>query len=400
MKMKAAPRQPGYTKHEEYAHVVERNKEIYLSSAWLKSHWSWDKFKAFFKSLVNGGNYFVCGLPYQLAVKENLLMKDQVIDEMSEDDFSIIAWSIEMETYFYGGTEGAFYHFADFEGCQTLQMPTYPPEMYKVVKDSKFKEPKKKEGTIRFVSVDAAVASSSDIKNNDASVYSIFELVQTTTGFTRNIIYMESLVGGHTETQAIKIKQLFNDFNCDYIVLDTAGIGIGIYDMLCVENYDEERKLSYPPYKSMNNEEHAERCEDPDAEERIYSIHGNSAFNSDIALKLKDALLRGKIRTLIDENKGRQHLEELKGYHALSVEDKVKLNAPYVQIRTMINECTNLVNVGDDVLVKLKEQGRARKDRFSSVAYGNYFCTVLEKELGVDEDDDNSDMDTWTRMWG
>lgn len=93
-KFKASPRQPPYLNNEKYKNLVERNKEIYLSSAWLCNHWSWAKFKAFFAKMVKGGNYFVCGLPYQLAIKEGLLMRDQVLDEMSEDDFDPLDWSI------------------------------------------------------------------------------------------------------------------------------------------------------------------------------------------------------------------------------------------------------------------------------------------------------------------
>ena len=31
-----APRQPGYLSNPQYKHLLERNKEIYMSSAWLK----------------------------------------------------------------------------------------------------------------------------------------------------------------------------------------------------------------------------------------------------------------------------------------------------------------------------------------------------------------------------
>ena len=35
--------------------------------------------------------YFVCSLPYQMAIKEKLLMRKQVEEEMSEDDFDEIS---------------------------------------------------------------------------------------------------------------------------------------------------------------------------------------------------------------------------------------------------------------------------------------------------------------------
>src|SRR5690606_10383534 len=108
-KFLTAPRQPKYLDKPEYAHLQERNKEVYLSSCWYKIHWSWNRLLTYFKSMTEGKNYFVCGLPYQLAIKEGLLMKEQVLDEMSEDDFDETAWSMEKECLFFGESEKAFF---------------------------------------------------------------------------------------------------------------------------------------------------------------------------------------------------------------------------------------------------------------------------------------------------
>lgn len=87
-KFLTAPRQPEYLNKPEYAHLKERNKEFYLSSAWYMHHWSWGKLKAFYKNMIDPTKkYFICGLPYQLAIKEGLLDEEQVLDEMSEEDF-------------------------------------------------------------------------------------------------------------------------------------------------------------------------------------------------------------------------------------------------------------------------------------------------------------------------
>ena len=59
-KFMSAPRQPKYLQKKQYSHLKERNKEIYLSSCWFKFHWSWDKTKAFFNSMVDGKEYFIC----------------------------------------------------------------------------------------------------------------------------------------------------------------------------------------------------------------------------------------------------------------------------------------------------------------------------------------------------
>ena len=108
-KFNTAPRQPRYLQKPEYAHLIERNKEFYLSSAWMKSHWSWQKAKAYTKALLDDAKkYFICGLPYQLSIKEGLLSAEQVADEMTEDDFNEIGWGMEMECLWFGSSELLF----------------------------------------------------------------------------------------------------------------------------------------------------------------------------------------------------------------------------------------------------------------------------------------------------
>lgn len=85
----AASRQPGYLDKEEYKgkqEYLERNKEIFLTSAYYKFNWSYERYRVFVKAMMNGKKYFVCGFPYQIAIKENLTNKEQLMDELAEDD--------------------------------------------------------------------------------------------------------------------------------------------------------------------------------------------------------------------------------------------------------------------------------------------------------------------------
>ena len=96
-KFLTSPRMPGYLHKKEYRHLKERNKEFYLSSAFFKSHWSYEKARDFAKKMLDDTKrYFTCGLPYQLSISEGLLDADQVADEMSEAGFSETKWSINV----------------------------------------------------------------------------------------------------------------------------------------------------------------------------------------------------------------------------------------------------------------------------------------------------------------
>lgn len=388
-KFLTAPRQPKYLEKPEYVHLQERNKEVYLSSCWYQFHWSWGKLKSFFKSMSETKQYFVCGLPYQLAIKEGLLMKEQVEDEMSEADFDAVGFSMEMECLFYGESEKAFFKYEELEKNRKVHKPVYPKEFYSLLKEQNFKYEPKKDGEIRLLTCDIAGMQG---KENDASAYGMLRLIPTSRGYEKHLSYMESMVGGHTVTQAIRIRQLFDDLDCDYLVLDTQNFGLGIYDQLAIPLYDQERKIEYEPWTCINDERMAERCTYPNAPKKIYSIKGNAAFNSECAVLLKDALRRGSIKFLVNQNEGREYLSKYKSYNSLSVENQVKLESVYVQTTSLVNEMINLTGERtDNGAVRLKEQSGKRKDRYSCTSYGNYIATELERQLMKKEEYDETD---------
>ena len=388
-KFLTAPRSPKYLEKEEYAHLKERNKEVYLSSCWYKSHWSYNRFLAYYNSMMKSSKYFVCGLPYQLAIKEGLLDEEQVKDEMSEEDFDSVGYSMEMEALWFGESEKAFFKFEDLEKNRKLASPLFPPDYYDLLKDASFKYDTKKSGEIRLVSCDIAGMAG---KENDASVYTIIRLMPTTKGYDRHISYMESMVGGHTVTQAIRIRQLYEDFDCDYVVLDTQNFGLGIFDQLTQPLFDKERSKEYDPISCINDDSMAERCTYSNADKVIYSIKGSAKLNSEIAIMFRDGFKRGKIRLPINEIEGREHMKKYKGFENLPEETKAKLISSYAQFTLLVNEMINLeAEYNDNGQVKLKEPNGRRKDRYSSTSYGNYVATLLERKLNNEDNYDEDD---------
>lgn len=376
-KFLTAPRSPKYLNKPEYAHLLERNKEIYLTSAWFKFHWSWTRVLTYFKAMTDGKKYFVCGLPYQLSIAENLLMKEQVLDEMSEDDFDPIGWEIEMGALFYGENENAFFKFEDLQRNRNIVAPIFPKTFYGLIKDGKFKYKPKGLGEIRILSCDIAGMAGND---NDASAYSLISLIPNTRGFERRLVYMESMTGGHTTTQAVRIRQLFDDFDCDYLVLDTQSMGLGIFDQLVQSLFDKERNVEYDAWDCINDPNMSARCMVQNAPKVIYSVKGNQQFNSDCAVALRDNLRRGKFKILVDDREGREYLLGLKDFAKLPIEEQVKFEAPYKQTSALVNEMINLEYEVKNNLIRVHEVKKRRKDRYSSVSYGNFFAGELERE--------------------
>jgi hypothetical protein len=301
---------------------------------------------------------------------------------------------MEMQGLFYGESEKAFYKFADIEKNRVLNKAIYPKSFYEILKnkDKNFKYEEKQKDEIRLVSCDISGMSSAK-NNNDASVFSIIRLIPSKDGKTydKYIVYMESMEGGHSQTQAIQIRRLYEEFDCDFIVIDTAGVGLSVYDSLVTNLYDKERNVAYPAFSCINDSEMAKRCMEEDAPKVIYSIKASAQINNDMHVYVLDGLKRGKIRLLVDENESKEVLMKYKGYDKLPVEEQVKFMHPYVQISLLVQEMVGLEKQEtSNNLIKLKEPSTRRKDRYSSVGYGVYVAKLLEKDLSVDNtyDDD------------
>lgn len=381
----SSPRFPRYLGKPEYQDpkYIERNKEFYLSSAWLKSHWSWEKVKAYCAALVDDTkDYFLCGLPYQLPIKEGLLDANQVADEMSEANFNAMSWDIEMGCIFWGESEDAFFKYEDLIAARRIETPFYPWRTRTLVGDKLAKLPDKVAGEVRVVCADVAVISSKKHKN-DATILYLMQLLPRSDGqYIRNILYSEVYEGGHTETQALAIRRLYADMNCDYIVIDRGGAGIGIVDNLMKDMIDEETGETYSAFTCMNDEEIASRYKgsSPNPPKVIYAVVGSPKFNSECAFSLRDCIKRGKTRLLMTEQAFEEKMRSSRLYNELSPEQKMDLRMPFVQTTLIITELVLLeyTTIGSEV--RIKEQGTNRKDRYSALAYGNQFANELERK--------------------
>lgn len=222
-KFLTSPRQPLYLRNPKYKHLAERNIEIYMSSAWMKSHWSFDKAKSFTVNFLRDDvRYFICGLPYQVSIKEGLLLRDAVEEEMSEEDFNPTTFSIEMEALFYGDTDGNFFTFDEISVRRQLKDAIYPP----ILSNNRFtcRIPDLIENERRIMSVDVALMASKKKRNNDASSIIINSAIpNNNNSYISNIIYMDNYEGLTTDELALIIRRLYDWYKCTDLVVDTAG---------------------------------------------------------------------------------------------------------------------------------------------------------------------------------
>ena len=376
-------RRPKYKDNPIYANIEEPEQSIYLSSCWFKSHWSWQQVKDYCANMVKERSYFVCGIPYQLAIKENLLSRKKVEDEMSESTFNEISFMMEMGCLFFGESENAFFKYEDLIRARRITTPLYVNDIYSITSDKIIKYYHKAKGQIRLMCIDIAVMSSKRNKN-DATAIFILELNPTDNGqYIRNVIYLETFEGGHGKNQALAIRKIFEDLECDYIVIDTNGVGMTVYDNLVDDIIDDTTNKVYPALQCCNDKEMSERYKGKDMFPRkvIYSIKANAKFNSACAFNLRDSLSRGKMRLLEPEEEFERRMNNNKYYKELTPEQKLNIKMPYIQTKLLIMELVNLEYITQGNEVKIKEQSDKRKDRYSALSYGNQIANDLELKL-------------------
>lgn len=379
-KFLTSPRQPKYLQKPEYAHMQERNKEIYMSSAYFKSSWAYRKAQSYTLNFFDDTKkYFICGLPYQVSVREGLLSRSQLEDEMSEADYNELVQQMEMECLWFGDTDGSLFKFDELTARRRLRK-AFPPLSFC---NDKITIPKLTTTGKRILSIDVALMQSTKKKKNDASAIFINDLIQVNdTAYQSNFVYGETFEGLKTDELGMIVMKYFYEYQCTDLVLDTNGIGLGVYDFITKDQVCQENGKRYQAMTCINDKDMAERCKVRDANKVVWSIKANANFNNEICVLLRNGIQNGKINFLISEQDADSSLKETyKGYFKMSPTEQAKLKMSYVQTTFAVYELIKLDHEVKNGNIKVKEVEGMRKDRYSSIAYSYWCACQLELKL-------------------
>ena len=219
---------------------------------------------------------------------------------------------------------------------------------------------------------------------NDATSIFINQMLPTPSGrYISNIVYTENNEGLRTEVQALVIRKLFAEFDCDYLVIDRTGLGIGVLDALMGDIYDQATGDTYGALSCYNDEEIAKRCTVPNAPKMIWAVKGAPEFNSTCALGLREALKQGQVKVLISEYDADEYLNSIKGYSSLQPPEALLFKLPYIHTTLLVNELINLEYETKNNVIRVKEKSGMRKDRYSSLSYNIFVAKAIEREVAL-----------------
>lgn len=370
-------RQPPYLKKEQYSHLTEENIELYISSAWYTSHWMWKSMQSARDLMLKGRDVKIFSLDYLTSLHHGLLSKKRIQKERESSDFDEVGFLMEYENLMYGQNANALFALEDITKNRKLKNPFYPINNLDYSNLKNKRKDKLRDGELRIIGVDVALMGGNA---NDNTIITCLRLIPNGDKYLRKVAYIESIEGKHSEDQAIRIKQIFEDFQASYVALDTHGNGMSIYDDLAKVQYDEQRDVEYEAWCAYNDDEMRARAKSPNPLPVVFSIKAGARLNHEIATSLRVNLQSSNIELPISEIEARDLMSDKKYYQNASVDERVKYDQPFVQSTLLVNE---LVNLEHDIVggyVKIKEKSGKRKDRYSSLGFANYLAKTLESE--------------------
>lgn len=391
-------RSVGFRSLPEYANIPELEEEpvnIYITSSWFDNgHWMWEIADTAFNQMLKNKSQIFLAFDLSVVIEHGFKTKKQL--KLEKKKIDELSWRIEYLNERVKENTSAFFNYQELSRQQRLVRPFYPRKTIDVLtgKKNPFAIPRQN-GEIRIVACDMAFVEGD---KNDNSIFSCMRLLPESTthtladksieisnGYHRQVPYLESIQGGDTDKQAIRIRQLFTDFEADYLVLDVRNAGLSIADRLAKVLYDEEREIEYAPITCMNDEGIANRVRTPNAQSCMFAIAASQKLNSDIAISLKTALQDNKIDLLIPYNKAlEEQLPRIEEYNkAIELDDQLFYEKPYLETQEFIAETNGLLCERKEQtgVIVVSEKGANRKDRYTSISYANYFADLLEQDL-------------------
>ena len=383
-----------FRKKEMYANLIEEPTTVYISSSGTTSEWIWDTCKEAIASKFKDDSGCLLAMDVSIPLKHGLKTKRTILQD--KHTFDPITFRIEYLNEMLRENQHAFFSYASLLKIQTQKRAFYPRkhEDVRMHKKNLYDIPKQPD-EIRILSCDIAFV---DKKDNDNSVFSCIRLIPETSqienaassasmqkGYRRIVSYLEAEKGKDIDLQAIRIKQLFEDFGADYCVLDLRNGGILVQDRLAKVLYDVERDKEYPAWQCFNDEETANRVKVSGALPVMFGVTASAKLNSDMALVMRDVLISSRLEILIPHNVAVDDLlSQIPDYcGARDADTMLFYERPYLETQALISEMIALeYEVGTQTNVfKIFETGKNTKDRYSSVAMGNYFASLLEQDL-------------------
>lgn len=405
------PRQAEYLQLSEYENdpdLIEECKEIYLTSAWFKSSWIWRAFKKCVSNCYNDRlatwNFFAGDI--FVAMHHGLKTK---VDYMKGKQGGELEFRIEDLNEMIGEADGAYYTLEMFQRNQILKKAFHPPTNEEFDAHIDKKNRKKQDNEYRILSVDLAFSEDAVGKKeeSDRCALAVLSVICRKDGrVERRLEYIESLSGGDEEIVKQRIRELYWDLDCQYVLIDLNGGGSLYYNSLS-SKWEHPTRKDWNPYGFTICEElgmqvlsegvlneFRQRTVDPEAIPCIIAMKASAELNSNMWKSLWKALNNGTLLLLEDELQITKEFDESDNAFKFTSDERTRYLLPYVQTSALINEGINLsATWKDNGMLSLSQPRTGHKDRMSALQYANWIADKIENNHAISQNQEVFNID-------
>lgn len=342
-------------------------QQIVMTSAGVKSHFSYDKLIDMFEnSIINPNDSFVMGTDYRVPILYGLLDKNFVNKIKSSPSFNEESFGREYLSIFTGGSEESWFNYDKISKYRKIKNP----ERHAINRrDSK---------EFYLLSIDVG-------RLHDQTVVTVFKVNIIKDRFYCSIVNI--IVLGKTaqskqfSVQAADIKKIIRNFNPREVVIDINGLGIGLGEEMTKIQYDENGNI-LPAYGFINDD-NFKKTQPKDAICILYGIKANGPLKSNINSNAYTRISNGMCRFLIKEQEAKSALLSTKVGQKMTLEQRVIRLMPHEMTTKLFDEMANLrLRRSGSALDIVVEQinSRVPDDKYYSFAYGLWRIKELEEE--------------------
>jgi len=358
--------QPRRTKHGVDPNEVSLTQS-YVTTASHKQSYAYEKFKEIFDEMVSGKNSILLIASYEMGVRFGTLRLEEVQEKMESATYSPLSFDREMRSIFTGSSEASLVSSEDINNARILETPENHAN-------------KKKDDSFYVLAYD--VARSEGNQNAQSSLVVIKVVPRGDGSYARHIVNIFTMEGSHFKNQALFLKQKVEEFKASILVVDSNGLGKGVVDYLVTE-IDEN-----PPYSVVNDDRY-NAYKTPESIPMLFLVSSQSkdTKNTDIVNRFMISIKTGEIKLLKSESIARGLTKEREDSNKL-----VEFLLPFVQTDRLVDEVMNLeyVQSGNNTTVK-QVSTAIQKDRYSALAYGNFYVYLLEQKNNKRKGNINAD---------
>ena len=390
----AHPRQAKYLSNPVYANDkrwLEECQSIYITSARYKYEYFWNTFKETFT-----GYFYDKRTHYNIFAGDIFMSIDNGLKTWGDYRKSkkmLGEYDNKMENLneMIGENEDAFFTIKSFKQNQIIQRCFRPPTDMDIYLNHDMGNSPKEDTEIRLVISDYAFANTVSSQKNDNTIIMCMSLHWKGNRFERHVDYIEGYPAGDSLGAADRAREIFWDYQADYLIPDIRSGGEALYNKMTMElenpnhgvlwdkrglTVSDELELHVVPEGKLQDLRN--RTVDKNAVPCIIPITGSTTLNSTMWIELRKQLDNGNIKFLVPMQIYQESLEDEGDIFGMTSEELADALLPYAQVDLLVNEAVNLKAEIKDGGVKLSEPKNGFKDRAVCLSYGNYIASKIE----------------------